>query len=1107
MKKKLQDSNLIKLKSSKSFGTKFYLILFTILFSLTASAQLSDFTLQVTKTDETCPGNGTLTFTSSNTTPGATINYKIFKLPNLVNEIANLSTNFLGGLSNGSYKIIATQSLSPNSNTQTQDIIILNNIVPIDFDLDDTPEICENDATITALLTSGTAVSYEIISGPVLRPLQPSNIFTGLPAGTYQVRVYDSCGQASVETRTIFTTTPQIAVSMAEFPDTQLPACDLITASHQITSSNNLLLYPINYQFTVFPPNGETPINISGSVNSGLPDENVIAQAIPFYHDQSYSYNLQVIDFCGTIYNVNNNIVNEKLSVLMGSGESECGQYFLNIAALKFRAPYTLTFLESPAGFNPSEFNLNFPNPYTSGEIAFGGEFQPVPMGTYTVQITDACNRTTTETVTFTFVPAFPSVSVTQTGGCDATTGNIKIEIPTYDIQIATIVSAPSAYPHNLPHDVSSFIIPDEGLDLTNIPAGTYNFLLYDTCGNQYTAEATIINSTNDDVGSNARPDCNLGKGTIRIRSLGSALDIVTMNTAPAGFSNALPYDVSAEISDSGTFTMSDLIPGNYTFSTTNVCGGTRSIAVTVTGYAETVNDFDLILHCGSFDFFFNHMSNGLASQSFWLQKWNSGTNNWEHPATGVSYPEGTIPSTENSMQLVNNSTTYNLPFTGDFRIIKRFETFENGSTSEFKNCIVTLHEFTFTGILEITGLESLTCNGAISDVRVVVNGVPPFIYKIIEKNGQPFFIDNANDNVFTNLEPAVYKFEVTDGCGLVRTYEFDVAMLPSLVVANQPGDYILCDDSSSDGIENFTLSSMDSIILGSQSPTNYSVTYYGSASDANSESNALSNIYSSGNQHIFARVNYQNNINCFAITDFSLEVKEYLTLNMSSQFGFCEGNNVIVTADSGYDSYNWSDGQTGNIATFDQPGIYTLTFTKEYGNVICEATHQIEITQSNAPAISEIIVTDWTDSQNAITVLLDSNGIGDYEYSLDNIHFQAENTFYGLQTGAYTVYVKDKNGCGPDAIEDVFLLTYPNFFTPNGDGINDFWRIKFSMMEPNMQVYIFDRYGKLITGFRANDPGWDGTLNGYALPSTDYWFLVLRENGKEHRGHFSMKR
>ncbi|WP_396153492.1 T9SS type B sorting domain-containing protein [Flavobacterium sp.] len=83
----------------------------------------------------------------------------------------------------------------------------------------------------------------------------------------------------------------------------------------------------------------------------------------------------------------------------------------------------------------------------------------------------------------------------------------------------------------------------------------------------------------------------------------------------------------------------------------------------------------------------------------------------------------------------------------------------------------------------------------------------------------------------------------------------------------------------------------------------------------------------------------------------------------------------------------------------------------------------------------------------------------------------------------------------------------YPKFFTPNNDGHNDLWKIKFSETEPNFQVNIFDRYGKIITGFKGNDIGWDGTLNGQNLPSSDYWFVVKRENGKEYKGHFSLKR
>nr|WP_223845506.1 T9SS type B sorting domain-containing protein [Flavobacterium selenitireducens] len=82
----------------------------------------------------------------------------------------------------------------------------------------------------------------------------------------------------------------------------------------------------------------------------------------------------------------------------------------------------------------------------------------------------------------------------------------------------------------------------------------------------------------------------------------------------------------------------------------------------------------------------------------------------------------------------------------------------------------------------------------------------------------------------------------------------------------------------------------------------------------------------------------------------------------------------------------------------------------------------------------------------------------------------------------------------------------YPRFFTPNADGYNDYWKVKFDEYEPGIQTYIFDRYGKLITGFPVGGR-WDGTLNGKLLPSTDYWFLVVRQDGKEMRGHFAMKR
>lgn len=141
---------------------------------------------------------------------------------------------------------------------------------------------------------------------------------------------------------------------------------------------------------------------------------------------------------------------------------------------------------------------------------------------------------------------------------------------------------------------------------------------------------------------------------------------------------------------------------------------------------------------------------------------------------------------------------------------------------------------------------------------------------------------------------------------------------------------------------------------------------------------------------------------------------------------------------------------------------------------------------------------------QNTIEVIV--QGIGDYEYSVNGVDYQYSNVFTNLDSSFYTIYVRDKNGCGI-VTQSKHILSYPPFFTPNGDGINDYWQIKYGSTEPDMLIHIFDRYGKLISSFRGKDIGWNGTLNGKDIPATDYWFYIKRQNGKEHRGHFSLVR
>ena len=87
--------------------------------------------------------------------------------------------------------------------------------------------------------------------------------------------------------------------------------------------------------------------------------------------------------------------------------------------------------------------------------------------------------------------------------------------------------------------------------------------------------------------------------------------------------------------------------------------------------------------------------------------------------------------------------------------------------------------------------------------------------------------------------------------------------------------------------------------------------------------------------------------------------------------------------------------------------------------------------------------------------------------------------------------------------------FTTKNFFTPNGDGINDRWYLE-SLDDCEYQIKIFDRYGKLIGTLTPNNPYWDGTYNGNLMPSNDYWYSVqyLEDSStKTYRSHFSLKR
>jgi gliding motility-associated-like protein len=75
--------------------------------------------------------------------------------------------------------------------------------------------------------------------------------------------------------------------------------------------------------------------------------------------------------------------------------------------------------------------------------------------------------------------------------------------------------------------------------------------------------------------------------------------------------------------------------------------------------------------------------------------------------------------------------------------------------------------------------------------------------------------------------------------------------------------------------------------------------------------------------------------------------------------------------------------------------------------------------------------------------------------------------------------------------------ISFPNSFSPNGDGINDVWEIKNFSNYPGSKLSVYNRYGSLIFQSYANGSVWDGKFKGQSLPTGTYYYVITLKDKK----------
>ncbi len=379
------------------------------------------------------------------------------------------------------------------------------------------------------------------------------------------------------------------------------------------------------------------------------------------------------------------------------------------------------------------------------------------------------------------------------------------------------------------------------------------------------------------------------------------------------------------------------------------------------------------------------------------------------------------------------------------------------------------------------------------------------------------FFSNELASRVFVRVENEF-------GCYRITTIDLEVldTAIPSDFMLNFSTCDDFVDENDTDGIGTFDFSSAtESILALFDSGRELTVTYYRTSEDAFAEIRVIDPTEFRNNkspfvQNIWVRVDGTEDNACIGLGHhITLNVDTVPSFELEKQMTICRSELPYTLnpkePESSYD-YEWTD-EMGNVLgneqflTISETGNYTLVAT-ELDGTGCSKMRSIEVNANPLAEIFEIAVEGIISNIATATVLLE-NPDG-FEYALDDLHgpYQESNFFTELEPGIHKAYVRDKNQC--EVVEREFsVIGHPAFFTPNNDGINDYWQIQgvSESVQANSKIYIYDRYGSLLNQINTSSRGWDGTFSGKLLPASDYWFRVFLEDGREFNGHFTLKR
>ena len=395
-----------------------------------------------------------------------------------------------------------------------------------------------------------------------------------------------------------------------------------------------------------------------------------------------------------------------------------------------------------------------------------------------------------------------------------------------------------------------------------------------------------------------------------------------------------------------------------------------------------------------------------------------------------------------------------------------------------------------------VTSQKNISCAG-LTDGEIHLSasaGLAPYEYSI---DGAPF--QPSGD--FTGLSAASYYFEVRDANGCTGSITRDITE-PLPFTATLDSTHNVTCNGGADGAVYTTLT-------GGTEPYNISWTGPSGFTAATPDITGLAaGTYTVTVTDVNGCATYSF---IEVITQPDAIVITGSTLSDYGGFGVrcpeSADGSITVSATGGTPplSFDWSGPggftSTGPSISLLRAGTYSLTITDTRG---CILTEVFVLTAPEAMMLSAVTV-DATcpDTPDGTINLTVAGGAIPLTFSWDDGATAVSRT--GLLPGDHTVTVTDSNGCVQLltvtlGVAGIDCLRIYEIITPNGDGRNDTWRLRNAELYPNIEVFVYSRWGKLVYHSRNAGDEWDGTYNGKLLPNDSYHYVIHLNDGSGPR-------